>query len=194
MSQNPAAEHGDVASLAAHYLADARATFAQYKSLAERAMAQMPDDALFRAPGDDDEESNSVAVIVRHVVGNLRSRWTDFLTSDGEKPDRDRDTEFEPYERERATRAALMAEWEAGWRVLFDALDALTAADLLRTVRIRGKPLTVTQAIDRQLTHYAYHVGQIVYAAKLQRAGAWQTLSIARRASREFNEGMGHRA
>jgi hypothetical protein len=178
---------------AAHYLADARATLAKYKTLAEGAMAQMADDALFATPPGGDEESNSVAVIVRHMAGNMRSRWTDFLTTDGEKPDRDRDREFEPYDADRSARASLLGEWESGWRLVFAALDALSPADLGRTVTIRGEPLTVTQAITRQIAHYSYHVGQIVYVAKLLRAGEWKTLSIARNASRQFNEGLGHR-
>ena len=183
----------DTAAHAAHYLADARATLAKYKTLAEGAMAQMGDDALFATPGGD-EETNSVAVVVRHMAGNMRSRWTDFLTTDGEKPDRDRDREFEPYAAARSTRAALLADWEQGWRLVFAALDALTPDDLGRTVRIRGEPLTVTQAITRQIAHYAYHVGQIVYAAKMLRREDWRTLSIARGASRQFNEGLGGKA
>jgi hypothetical protein len=180
----------DTDAHAAHYLADARATLAKYKTLAEGAMAQMADDALFAVPAGD-PDTNSVAVVVRHMVGNMRSRWTDFLTTDGEKPDRDRDREFEPYDAARATRAALLGEWERGWRIVFAALDALSPADLGRTVTIRGEPLTVTQAITRQIAHYSYHVGQIVYAAKLLRAGDWKTLSIARGASRQFNERPG---
>jgi len=177
---------------AAHYLADARATLAKYKTLAEGAIAQMAEDALFAAPGGD-EESNSVAVLVRHMAGNMRSRWTDFLTTDGEKPDRDRDREFEPYDAGQSTRAALLAEWERGWRFVFSALDALSPADLGRTVAIRGEPLTVTQAITRQIAHYSYHVGQIVYVAKLLRAGDWKTLSIARGASRQYDAGASSR-
>ncbi|HWJ22089.1 MAG TPA: DUF1572 family protein [Gemmatimonadaceae bacterium] len=181
----------DASALAAHFLADARLTFAKYKALAEGAMAQMSDDALFVAP--DDGESNSVAIVVRHLAGNMRSRWTDFLTTDGEKPGRDRDSEFEPYDPSRATRTALLEDWESGWRALFDALDGLEPGDLGRTVQIRGEPHSVTQALTRQIAHYAYHVGQIVYVAKMLRAGDWKTLSIARRASRRFNEELGHR-
>jgi len=182
----------DATALAAHFLADARETFAKYKKTAEGALAQMSDEMLFTVPADD-PESNSAAVVVRHLAGNMRSRWTDFLTADGEKPNRDRDREFEAYEPAQATRAAVLADWEQGWRVLFGALDGLRPEDLGRTVRIRGEPLTVTQAITRQLAHYAYHVGQIVYVAKLLRAGEWKTLSIARGASRQFNEGRGRR-
>lgn len=181
------------AHFAAHFLADARETFAKYKKTADGALAQMSDEALFVVPADD-PESNSAAVIVRHMAGNMRSRWTHFLTTDGEKPDRNRDSEFESYEPARTTRAALLADWESGWTALFDALGALGPGDVARTVRIRGEPLTVAQAIIRQLAHYAYHVGQIVFVAKLLRAGEWKTLSIARGASHRFNEGLGHRS
>lgn len=163
-------------------LQDALAVFRQYKQLAERAMAQVSDEALL-ASGDEDQ--NSIAIIVKHVAGNMRSRWTDFLTSDGEKPDRRRDTEFE---NPPASRAELLAIWEAGWQCLFDALTPLTDADLTRTVTIRGEAHSVSQALNRQVAHYAYHIGQIVVLAKQLRTGAWQTLSVARGQSQTFNE------
>ncbi|HEV2387028.1 MAG TPA: DUF1572 domain-containing protein [Candidatus Acidoferrales bacterium] len=163
------------------YLRDSLAVFRLYKRLAERALEQIPDDALFVTL---DPESNSIAIIVKHMAGNMRSRWTDFLTSDGEKPDRNRDSEFEAPP---ATRAELMAMWEAGWRRVFDALEPLADADLARTVRIRTEPHSVMQAINRQIAHYSYHVGQIVYLAKHFGSANWKALTVPRRKSAEFN-------
>ncbi len=165
------------------YVELVRREFARLRDLAERAMAQLNDEQFFAAPAPDD---NSVAVIVKHMSGNLWSRWSDFLTTDGEKPERDRDTEFrlEPGD----TRVHLVERWTLGWRTLFDALTPLRVADLSRTIRIRGEPLTVLQGINRQLTHYAYHVGQIVYVAKHHRGAAWQTLSIPLGQSAAFNQ------
>lgn len=168
--------HRDVARA---YLAEAFDGLRALKAQADGAIAQLPDDALGRRP---DPESNSVAVIVRHVGGNMRSRWTDFLTADGEKPDRDRDGEFE--DTPASSRAALLAEWEAGWRCCLDAVAALGPDDLLRTVRIRGEELTALRALERATRHYAAHVGQIVFLAKHLRGSAWRTLSIPRAASR----------
>src|SRR6266446_8626796 len=142
------------------YIKDSIDLFRYYKNLAERAMAQCPDAVLFTIL---DAESNSIAVIVKHMSGNMRSRWTDFLTSDGEKPDRNRDTEFE---NPPATRTRLMEMWERGWKLLFGALEPLSDADLTRTITIRTEPHSVTQAINRQVAHYSYHVGQIVYLAR----------------------------
>ena len=163
-------------SAAAAYLDDVRLQFTRLKKLAEDALAQVTDDELSVTL---DPESNSLAVIVKHMAGNLRSRFTDFLTSDGEKPDRNRDGEFEidgtP------SREAILADWERGWAVLFEALDALTEDDLLLEVTIRGEPLSVVQALDRQMTHHAYHVGQIVFLAKHFRSSAWRNLSIRRK-------------
>ncbi|MGH9679896.1 MAG: DUF1572 family protein [Candidatus Acidiferrales bacterium] len=133
------------------YIKDATEVFHKYKHLAERAMEQAPDAALFASL---DEESNSIAIIVKHLSGNLRSRWTNFLTSDGEKPDRYRDSEFEA---PAASRAALLAQWESGWREVFTALASVTDADLSRTIRIRGEAHSVMQAINRQIAHYAQH-------------------------------------
>jgi hypothetical protein len=156
--------------------------FRELKKLADDAMAQLDDRAFLAAPGPED---NSIAIIVKHVSGNLRSRWTDFLTSDGEKPDRDRDSEFLLFPHD--TRARLMAAWESGWRTLFAALEPLGESDFTRPVKIRGETLTVLQAVNRQLTHYAYHVGQIVYVAKHLRGAAWKSLSIPKGQSEQFN-------
>ena len=163
------------------YLEDALAVFRYYKNLAERAMEQVADEHLF-APID--HEANSIAIIVKHMAGNMRSRWTDFLTTDGEKPDRNRDSEFvDPP----ATREALMREWENGWARVFAALEPLTDADLARTVTIRGEAHSVMQAINRQLAHYSHHVGQIVLLAKHFACDHWQSLSVPRNKSAEFN-------
>jgi hypothetical protein len=174
--------------LGRHYLADALKIFRSNKQLAERAIAQLADDELFVAI---DAEANSVAVIVRHLAGNMRSRWTDFLTSDGEKPDRDRDSEF--VLDERTSREDVLRWWEEGWRVVFAAVEPLRPEDLLRRVPIRGEPHTVVEAINRQLSHYAQHVGQIVFLAKHLKSSDWQTLSIARGQSGKFNASMGGR-
>ena len=142
------------------YMKDATDNLRHYKRLAERAFEQVPDEALVFTP---DAGSNSIAIIVKHLSGNMRSRWRDFLTTDGEKPDRNRDAEFEqPF----PTRAEMMAAWEAGWKQLFDTLATLTDADLPKKITIRGEAHSVMQAITRQNTHIAYHVGQIVYLAK----------------------------
>ena len=164
------------------YLTSAQRQFRYYKSLGDKAMAQVPDEALLRQP---DAESNSIAIIAKHLWGNMLSRWTDFLTSDGEKPWRQRDAEFET---DWADRPTLLAHWEAGWDCLFHALDGLTDADLERLIYIRNEGHTVMEAINRQLCHYAYHVGQIVYIAKMAKSTQWQTLSIARNKSVAFNE------
>jgi uncharacterized damage-inducible protein DinB len=163
------------------YLDDSVGVFRYYKGLCERAMAQLADEQLFALP---DEESNSIAITVKHMAGNMRSRWTEFLTSDGEKPDRNRDAEFvDPPQ----TRAALMAMWEEGWACLLDALESLTDADMTRTVTIRGEAHSVMQAINRQVAHYSYHCGQIVLLAKHLNHGAWKALTVPRGKSEEFN-------
>ncbi|HYL36583.1 MAG TPA: DUF1572 domain-containing protein [Bryobacteraceae bacterium] len=162
------------------YLEDALAVFRQYKKLAEGAMEQVTDDQLLEVL---DGEMNSIAIIVKHVAGNMRSRWTDFLTTDGEKPDRHRDSEFvDPP----ATRSALMELWNQGWNCLFGALDPLTDADLGRTVTIRAEQHSVMQAINRQVGHYAYHCGQIVFLAKHFRSERWKSLTVPRGKSLEF--------
>src|SRR5580692_2443114 len=163
------------------YLEDSLAVLRYYKTLAERAMDQVADEHLFTAL---DDEANSIAIIVKHMTGNMRSRWTDFLTTDGEKPNRNRDGEFvDPP----ATRAALMADWENGWARVFAALEPLTDDDLTRTVTIRGEPHSVMQAINRQLAHYPHHVGQIVLLAKHFACDHWQSLSVPRNKSADFN-------
>ena len=168
-------------SLAEDYLADVAARFDAIRTQAERAAAQVDDDAFF-ATLDADE--NSIALLMKHMGGNLRSRFTDFLTSDGEKPDRDRDAEFE--RRDGDTRAAILARWEEGWRALAAALRSLAPDDLQRTVTIRGEPHSVLQALSRQLAHQAGHAGQVVLLAKHWAGGGWQTLSIPRGKSAEF--------
>ena len=164
------------------YIEDSLTLLRYCKSLAERAMAQVTDDQLTQTL---DPESNSIAVIVKHMAGNMRSRWTDFLTTDGEKPDRNRDSEFEapPF-----TRPALMETWESGWRWVFAALEPLTEADLARTVYIRTEPHSVMQAINRQIAHYAQHIGQIVLLAKHYQHAKWRSLSIPRGMSEEFKK------
>ncbi|HXS74647.1 MAG TPA: DUF1572 domain-containing protein [Terracidiphilus sp.] len=163
------------------FIEDALAIFRQYKQLGERAMAQVTDEQLFATL---DEEANSIATIIKHITGNMRSRWTDFLTSDGEKPTRNRDHEFvDPP----ATREALLQEWEQGWACVFAAIEPLTDADLSRTVTIRGEAHSVMQAINRQLAHYPMHLGQIILLAKHYAGARWQTLSVARNRSAEFN-------
>ena len=155
------------------YLDEALRSFRGHKRLAEGAMAQLADDELFALI---DPEANSIAIIVKHLAGNMRSRWTNFLTTDGDKPDRHRDTEFEM--QPGATRAELMQWWEEGWALLFQAVESLQPEDLVRTVYIRGQEHTVLQAINRQVMHYAYHVGQIVLLAKHARGAEWKSLSI----------------
>jgi hypothetical protein len=163
------------------YVKDATDLFRLYKRLGDRAMEQAPDDALFAAL---DAESNSIAIIVKHVAGNLRSRWSDFLTSDGEKQDRDRDSEFEAPPN---TRAELMELWESTWKILFTSLAQLTDADLTRTITIRGEAHSVMQAINRNITHTSYHVGQIVFLAKHLAGAKWTALTIPRGKSAQFN-------
>jgi hypothetical protein len=165
----------------AAFVEDAALQLRKYKDLADRALAQVGDADLFRTL---DAESNSIALVVKHLSGNMRSRWRDFLTSDGEKPDRDRDSEFELDAGD--TKAALLERWEAGWRLLFAALAGLSPGDLLRTVSIRREPHTVLQAVNRQVTHYAYHVGQIVLLARHFAGPRWISLSIPKGRSREF--------
>jgi hypothetical protein len=169
-------------SLGEHYLEDALKTFREYKKLAERAFAQIGDEDFFRRV---DDESNSIAIIVKHLAGNMLSRWTDFLTTDGEKPERNRDLEFVMLPD--TTRDQMIAYWETGWRVTFDAIEPLTADDLMRTIRIRGQDHTVVQAINRQIAHYANHVGQIVLLAKHFKSSDWQSLSVPKNKSAEFN-------
>jgi len=168
-------------TVGAHWLADANRQFRKYKALADGALAQVADDDFFRTI---DPESNSIALVVKHLSGNLRSRWTNFLAADGEKADRNRDAEFEREGLD--TRESLAVRWEDGWVRLFDALAALTEDAVLEPVAIRGEPHTVMQAVHRQLTHYAYHVGQIVLLARHFAGARWKSLSIPKGRSRDF--------
>ncbi len=164
-----------------NYKTDTLAAFRNYKKLAESALEQVAADEYFRAL---DAESNSIAVIVKHLGGNLRSRWTNFLTTDGEKADRDRDSEFIT---EADTRESLSELWETGWNALFESLESLSIDDFGRTVQIRGEDFPVVRALNRSLAHTAYHVGQIVFLAKHFRAADWKTLSVPRGKTGEFN-------
>ncbi|HSS76880.1 MAG TPA: DUF1572 family protein [Thermoanaerobaculia bacterium] len=163
------------------YLKDVVDQFRKLKGLGDKALAQVRDEDLFVTL---DPESNSLAILVQHMAGNLLSRWTDFLNSDGEKPSRDRDSEFVLVSK---TREELLARWEEGWRCLFQAVAALSEEDLAMTVLIRAEPHSVIKAINRQLTHYGYHIGQIVFLAKHFASAHWQTLSVPRGGSAAFN-------
>jgi Protein of unknown function (DUF1572) len=166
------------------YLEDSIDLFRYYQRLAERAMEQLPDEKLFATL---DQESNSIAIIVKHLAGNMRSRFTDFLTSDGEKPDRNRDAEFEAPPQ---TRSEVMEMWEAGWRCLFQALMPLAEADISRNVYIRTEPHSVMQAINRQIAHYSYHIGQIVYLSKHFAGDRWISVTVPRGKSADFAAGV----
>jgi len=176
--------HGDciVTDAAALYLTDIVSQFKKLKDLADRALAQVRDEDLFATL---DPESNSLAMLMQHMAGNLLSRWTDFLHSDGEKPDRDRDAEF--VIAPGTTREQLHGRWEEGWRCLFQALAALSEEDLTMTVLIRAEPHSVVKAIDRQLVHHGYHTGQVVFLAKHLASDHWQSLSVPRGGTRDFN-------
>ena len=167
------------------YLRDALRTFRGYKTRTEKAFAQLRPDEWFR---QIDPEANSIAVIVKHMAGNMRSRWTNFLTSDGEKADRNRDSEFVLYSS--TTPEQVRQWWEEGWKRVFAAIEPLTAADLDKTVTIAGHPHTVLEAINRQLTHYAEHIGQIILLAKHFRGVEWQTLSIPKGQSATGTEAL----
>jgi hypothetical protein len=169
-------------TFAAAYCDEARRSFRGYKRLADGAIAQLSDQDFFRAP---DSESNSAALVVKHIAGNLWSRFKDFLTSDGEKPDRDRDQEFVLTAQD--TRQDLLRRWEESFKLVFDVIASLTAEDFSRMVTIRGEPHTVLQSMNRSLTHTAYHVGQILYVGKHLRGAEWNVLSIPKGKSAEFN-------
>jgi hypothetical protein len=169
--------------LATHFLAEARRQMRGYKRMGEGAMAQLRDDDFFLTL---DPESNSVAILVKHLAGNMRSRFTDFLTSDGEKPDRFRDREFEVSGA--TTRADVMRWWDEGWACVLGAIEALKPDDVMRTVTVRSEPHTVLQATNRQIAHYAGHIGQIVFLAKHLRSTEWKTLSVPRGKSEEFKK------
>jgi hypothetical protein len=164
------------------YLKDALSLMHYYKGLADRAITQVTDEQLYTTL---DPEGNSIAIIVKHLAGNMLSRWTEFLTTDGEKPFRDRDGEFvDPP----ASRTELLDLWERGWACVFAAVEPLTEDDMPRTITIRGEAHSVTQAVNRQLCHYAYHTGQIVFIAKYFQSANWKTLTIPKNRSRMFNE------
>ena len=171
-----------------HYLDGALHTFRDYKKLAERAFAQISDEDFFRTL---DEESNSIAINMKHMAGNMISRWTDFLTTDGEKPERNRDLEFVMLPE--TSKDDMLAYWERGWQCVFDAVEPLKPEDLMRKIRVRGQDHTVVQAINRQLAHYAYHVGQIVFLAKHFKSSEWQSLSVPKNRSAEFNAQLQNR-
>lgn len=168
---------------ATHYLEEARRQLRGHKRMGEGAMSQLRDEDFFVTI---DPEANSVAILVKHLAGNMRSRFSDFLISDGEKPDRFRDREFEIGPA--TTRSEVMTWWEEGWGCVFGALDPLKPEDVMRTVTIRGEPHTVLQAVNRQIAHYAQHIGQIILLAKHLRSSEWKTLSIPRGKSEEFNQ------
>jgi uncharacterized damage-inducible protein DinB len=174
-----------LSEIGALYIDEAFRSLRGHKRLADDAIAQLSDEQFFAVP---DTESNSVAITVKHMAGNMRSRFTDFLTTDGEKPDRNRDQEFELSAQ--TTRADVMRWWEEGWAHVFEALDFLKPEDLSRTVFIRAEPHSVLQAINRQIAHYAYHCGQIVFLAKHLRSTEWKSLSVPRGQSEEFNRRM----
>ncbi|MFT3909809.1 MAG: DUF1572 family protein [Ferruginibacter sp.] len=166
------------------YLKNVRSELNRYKSLAEKAMDQLEAGQLFFSSNDD---SNSIAIIAQHMYGNMLSRWTDFLTTDGEKPWRDRDSEFEITVNDKNE---VLRQWQEGWDCVFAALDALNDEQLSTTIHIRNEPMTAMDAINRQLAHYAYHVGQIVFAAKQLKKEGWNSLTIPKNKSKEFNAGM----
>ena len=172
-------------ALGLHYLSDMDARFTELRRLAERAVAQVDDAEFFAAP---DLETNSIAVLMKHIAGNLRSRFTDLLTTDGEKSWRDRDAEF--VVRPAETRDAIMTRWAESWNILLDTLDTLTPADLTRVVTIRREPHTVMQALSRQLAHHAQHVGQIVLLAKHASGSRWRTLSVPRGESERYTRAI----
>ncbi len=172
-------------SLGVIYFDEARRSFRGYKRLADQALAQVDDQEFFHTPN---AESNSLAQLVKHIAGNMRSRWTDFLTSDGEKPDRNRDQEFVITSSD--TREELMRRWEAGFTIVFETLQSLAPGDITSTVYIRSEPHTVLQAINRSLNHTAHHIGQVLFLSKMMRGTGWRCLSIPRGKSEEVNAKM----
>ncbi len=174
-----------MSEIGALYIDEAFRSLRGHKRLADESIAQLSDKEFFAVP---DAESNSVAIIIKHMAGNMRSRFTDFLTTDGEKPDRNRDQEF--IVAANATRAEILAVWEQYWQLVFDTLNGIGPGDLERTVAIRGEPHSVLQAINRQVAHYAYHVGQIVFLAKHWKGAEWKTVSVPKGQSEQFNAKM----
>lgn len=186
LRSTPAAETWIMQSAQDLFLTSTLDVFKNYKNLADGALKQLDsDNEFFECRGP---RAHSIAVVVKHVAGNLKSRWSSFLTTDGEKPDRDRDGEFEILAGD--TRASLMEFWETGWGILFSELSALTGADLTRNVTIRGEPHSVILAVQRSLAHTAYHAGQILYLCRNTKKGDWNYLTVAPGASKEFNQGM----
>lgn len=175
-------------SLGTIFLESAHKRLAYYKELGDKTFAQLTDADFYRQP---DTASNSIAVIIQHMSGNMLSRWTDFLTSDGEKNWRNRDTEFD--ENTQVSKAGLIAMWNKGWDCCLQAIGSLAEADLLSTIYIRSEGLIVADAINRQLAHYPYHVGQIVYIGRWIKSTDWKNLSIPKNQSQAFNDGMGHK-
>jgi hypothetical protein len=174
-----------LSDIGALYIDEAFRSLRGHKRLADDAIAQLSDEQFFAVPA---AESNSVAIVVKHMAGNMRSRFTDFLTTDGEKPDRNRDQEF--ILAADASRAKILAAWEQGWHLVFEALNVISPEDLERTVAIRGEPHTVLQAINRQAAHSAYHVGQIAYLGKHWKGAEWKSLSVPKGQSEQFNAKM----
>ena len=170
--------------LATEFLTSAIKRFKEYKALGEKTFAQLNDEELLRQPN---EASNSIAIIIQHLHGNMLSRWTNFLTEDGEKEWRRRDAEFEP---QSLDKESILKLWNEGWAVSLDSLESLTGNDLLKTITIRSQPLVVIDAINRQLGHYGYHVGQIVYLGRWIRQNEWTSLSIPRGNSGQYNQDM----
>jgi hypothetical protein len=166
------------------FLQSAIKRLSYYKELGDKTFAQLTEADFHYQPN---EASNSIAIIIQHMAGNMLSRWTDFLTSDGEKDWRNRDTEFEE---QQMNKEQLIAFWEKGWQCCLDALRSLTAGDLLKTIYIRSEGLLVADAINRQLAHYPHHVGQVIYLGKMIKGNNWQNLSIAKGASTAFNQQM----
>lgn len=173
-----------MANIESIFLASAIKRLSYYKELGDKTLAVLTDDDFHFQPN---EASNSIAIIIQHMSGNMLSRWTDFLTSDGEKEWRNRDDEFETHNQ---SKAALVASWEKGWQVCLDAIKSLKEENLLQTIYIRSEGLTVIDAINRQLAHYPYHVGQIIYIARMIKNDGWQSLSIPKNKSQDFNDAM----
>jgi len=171
-------------SIASQFLDSAIKRFKEYKTLGDKTFAQLNDEEMLYQPN---EASNSIAVIVQHLHGNMRSRWTNFLTEDGEKEWRNRDEEFEA---QQLSKQQLTGQWNEGWKVFLDTLESLQEDDLLKTITIRTQPLVVIDAINRQMAHYCSHVGQIIYIGRLIKGEAWQSLSIPKGASQQFNKDM----
>jgi uncharacterized damage-inducible protein DinB len=170
-------------SVALEFLRASRKFFLQSQTLGSRALEQVPEAKIHHHP----DESNSLAVIVKHMAGNMRSRWSNLFGNDGETATRDRDAEFTDDAR---SKAEILEEWAAGWNVFFTAFDALEASDLKRTITIRGESISVIEALQRQMAHYAHHTGQIVYLAKALVGPNWQSLSIPKGESAAFNQQM----